>query len=76
MKYLLAKNYGGISLLERDEGNNAEATKKKQDAIELLNEVLADEPENTRYKVLQAKLRGEYAELMSDLGKPTAALPI
>lgn len=76
VKYLLAKNYGGISLLERDEGNNAEATKKKQDAIELLNEVLADEPENVRYKVLLAKLRGEYAELMSDLGKPTAALPI
>lgn len=76
VKYLLAKNYGGISLLERDDGNNAEATKKKQDAIELLNEIIADEPDNLRYGVLLAKLRGEYAELMSDLGKPAAALPI
>lgn len=76
VKYLLAKNYGGISLLERDDGNNNDAVKKKQDAIELLNEILADEPDNVRYGVLMAKLRGEYAELMSDLGKPSAALPI
>jgi len=76
VKYLLARNYGAISLLERDLGNNNDALKKKQDAIELINEVLADEPDNLRYAALQARLRGEYAELMSDLGKPTAALPI
>ncbi|HEY1081715.1 MAG TPA: protein kinase [Prosthecobacter sp.] len=76
VKYLLAKNYGGLSLLERDDGNTAEAVKKKQDAMELLNEILADESDNVRYGVLLAKLRGEYAELMSDTGKPAAALPI
>jgi tetratricopeptide (TPR) repeat protein len=76
VKYQLAKNYGGVSLLERDAGNNNDAVKKKQDAIELLNEILADEPDNLRYGYLLAKLRGEYAELMSDLNKPTAALPI
>ncbi|SKB00920.1 Serine/threonine protein kinase [Prosthecobacter debontii] len=76
VKYQLAKNYGGVSLLERDAGNNNDAVKKKQDAIELLNEILADEPDNLRYGYLLSKLRGEYAELMSDLNKPTAALPI
>jgi len=76
VKYLLARNYGSISLLERDAGNNNEAVKKKQDAMELLNEILDDEKDNIRYGVLLARLRGEYAELMSDLGKPSAALPI
>lgn len=76
VKYLLARNYGAISLLERDLGNNNEALKKKQDAIELINEVVSEEPDNLRHAALQARLRGEYAELMSDLGKPTAALPI
>jgi len=76
VKYQLAKNYGGIALLERDAGNNNDAVKKNQDAIELLNEILADEPDNLHFGVLLAKLRGEYAELMSDMGKPTAALPI
>lgn len=76
VKFLLAKNYGGVSLLERDAGNNNDAVKKKQDAIELLNEIMADEPENLRFGFLLAKLRGEYAELMSDMNKPSAALPI
>lgn len=76
VKYLLARNYGAISLLERDLGNRETAVKKKQDAIELVNEILADETDNPRWRALQARLRGEYAELMSDLGKPEAALPI
>jgi hypothetical protein len=76
VKYLLARNYGDISLLDRDAGNPGDAVKKKQDGIELLNEILADEKDNIRYGVLLAKMRGEYAELMSDLGKPNAALPI
>lgn len=76
VKYLLARNYGGIALLERDAGNNSDAVKKKQDAMELLNEISNDETDNVRYAVLQAKLKGEYAELMSDMAKPTAALPI
>jgi hypothetical protein len=41
-----------------------------------MNELLADEKDNVRYGVLLAKLRGEYAELMSDMGKANAALPI
>lgn len=76
VKYLLARNYGAISLLERDLGNRETAVKKKQDAIELVNEILADEADNPRLRALQARLRGEYAELMVDLGKPEAALPI
>ncbi len=76
VKYLLSRNYGAISLLERDLGNRETAVKKKQDAIELVNEILADEADNPRLRALQARLRGEYAELMSDLGKPEAALPI
>ncbi len=76
VKYMLARNYGDIALLERDEGNNNEAVKKKQDAIELMNEILADEQDNTRYIYQLAKLRGEYAELVSDLGKASSALPI
>jgi tetratricopeptide (TPR) repeat protein len=76
VKYFLARNYGDISLLDRDAGKPGDAVKKKQDAIELLNEILADEKDNVRYGVLLAKLRGEYAELMSDMGKPNSALPI
>ena len=76
VKHLLARNYGSISLLERDLGNHEAAVRKKQDAIELVNEILADEADNRRLRALQARLRGEYAELMTDLGKPEAALPI
>lgn len=76
VKYFMARNYGGISLLDRDAGNSGDAVKKKQDGIELLNEILADEKDNIRYGALLAKMRGEYAELMSDLGKPNSGLPI
>ena len=76
VKYFMARNYGDISLLDRDAGNPADAVKKKQDGIELLNEILADEKDNIRYGALLAKMRGEYAELMSDLGKPNSGLPI
>jgi len=76
VKYWLARNYAGTSLLDRDEGRPGDAVKRKQDAIELLNEILADEKDNVRYGVLLSRARGEYAELMSDMGKESAALPI
>lgn len=76
VKYFMARNYSDISLLDRDAGNPGDAVKKKQDGIELLNEILADEKDNIRYGALLAKMRGEYAELMSDLGKPNSGLPI
>lgn len=76
VKYLLARNYGAIGRLERDTGNNTEASKKTQDAIEFINEVLADNKDNARYAFLLAKLRGEYAELIADLGKAKEAVPI
>ena len=76
VKYLLARNYSDIALHDRDAGKPGDAVKKKQDAIELLNEILADEKENIRYGAQLAKAKGEYAELMSDLGKPSAGLPI
>ncbi len=75
-KYLLARNFGTIASLDRDAGNSSDASKKKQDAIELMNEVIADNKDNTRYAFLLSKLRGEYAELISDLGKSKEALPI
>lgn len=76
VKYWLARNYSGLSLLDRDEGRPGDAVKRKQDAVELLNEILADEKENVRYAFLLARVRGEYAELMSDMKKEAAALPI
>ena len=76
VKYFLARNYGALASLARDAGNPSEASKKKQDAIELVNEILADDKTNARYGFLLAKLRGEYAELMADTGKTTAAIPI
>lgn len=75
-KYLLARNYGALAALSRDAGQPGEASKKKQDAILLVNEILADDKTNTRYQFLLAKLRGEYAEIVADLGKASAALPI
>lgn len=76
VKYWLARNYIGISLLDRDEGRPGDAVKRKQDAIELLNEILSDEKDNVRYAFLLARARGEYAELMTDMRKEAAALPI
>lgn len=76
VKYLLARNYGALASLARDAGNPAEASKKKQDAIELVNEIMADDKTNARYGFLLAKLRGEYAELLADSGKTVAAIPI
>jgi len=76
VKFMLARNYGAISGLDRDAGNNAEASKKKQDAIEFINEVIADNKDNKRYAFLLAKLRSEYAELIADMGKSKEALPI
>lgn len=76
VKYWLARNYSGTALLDRDEGRPGDAVKRKQDAIELLNEILADEKDNVRYGFMLARARGEYAELMSDMGKESAALPI
>lgn len=76
VKYLLARNYGAVSSLERDAGKTSEALKKKQDAIELLNEVLADNKGNARYAFQLAKLKGEYAEMIADLGRSKDAIPI
>jgi tetratricopeptide (TPR) repeat protein len=76
VKYLLARNYGAVASLERDAGKSSEAVKKKQDAIEFMNEVLADNKDNTRYLFLLAKLHGEYAEMIADLGRTKEAVPI
>jgi hypothetical protein len=43
VKYLLARNYGALASLARDAASPSEASKKKQDAIELVNEILADD---------------------------------
>jgi hypothetical protein len=69
VKYLLARNYGALASLARDAGSPSEAAKKKQDAIELVNEILADDKDNARYGFLLAKLHGEYAELLGRWGQ-------
>ncbi len=68
-KYLLARNLGEVAGLERDTGNSSEAYKKKADAIQQINEVVADDKDNPRYLFEQAKLVGELAEIMGELGK-------
>lgn len=73
VKYMLARNNGAIAQLERDLGQVTEATRKKQDAMELINEVLSDFPDHPSYRFLQAKLRGEYAGFLADAKKPTEA---
>lgn len=75
-KYWLARNQGSVAQLERDLGEAATAMKKKQDAIELINEVLADHPNNPTYLALQAKLRGEYAGFLVDQNKSKEGLAI
>ena len=74
VKYFLARNNGAIAQLERDLGQTAEASRKKEDAIALINEVLADDKENERYLFLQAKLRHEYAGFSADANKSVEAV--
>jgi tetratricopeptide (TPR) repeat protein len=74
VKYLLARNHGAMAQIERDLGKGTEAVRKKQGAIELINEVLADYPENERYLLLLGRLRSEYAGFLADGRKPSDAL--
>jgi hypothetical protein len=74
VKYWLARNNGAIAQLERDLGQTSEASRKKEDAIALINEVLADDKQNARYLFLQAKLRHEYAGFLADANKAVEAV--
>jgi tetratricopeptide (TPR) repeat protein len=74
VKYYLARNNGAIAQLERDLGQTAEAARKKEDAIALVNEVLADDKANERFLFLQAKLRQEYAGFLADSNKAVEAV--
>lgn len=74
VKYYLARNNGAIAQLERDLGQAAEAARKKEDAIALVNEVLADDKANERFLFLQAKLRQEYAGFLADANKAVEAV--
>jgi tetratricopeptide (TPR) repeat protein len=74
VKYLIARNNGAVSQIERDMGKTAEAARRKQDAIELINEVLADHPDNPRYRFLLGRLRAEYAGFLADGNKPVDAV--
>ena len=76
VKYCLARNYGALATLIRDGGSSSEAIKKKQDAIELMNEILVDNKDNARYAFQLAVLRGEYAEMLLDMRKSRDAAPI
>ena len=57
-------------------GNAREALAKKTSALEKIKEVVAEEPDNNRYLFLEAKLRGELAELMVEGSKGKEALAV
>ena len=76
VKFFLARNVGALASHERDTGGTAAAIKKKQDAIEYMNEIAAENKDNARYTFHLAKLKGEYAELMCDLGRAKEAVPV
>jgi eukaryotic-like serine/threonine-protein kinase len=76
VKYFLARNNGAIAQLERDLGQTADVMRKKEDAIALVNEVLADDKDNGRYLALQAQLRHEYAGFLADAGKAVEAVGV
>lgn len=75
-KYWLARNDGQIAGLERNMGNTREALAKKTTALEKIKEVVAEEPDNNRYLFLEAKLRGELAELMVEGSKGKEAIAV
>ncbi len=75
-KYLIAKNYGAQAGISRDEGRPSEALSKKKIAVEQIGEVLGNDPDNPRYLFMKAKLKGELAEIMCDLGQAKSAIPI
>jgi hypothetical protein len=76
VKYQLARARANLSLMDRDEGLPGDAVRRKQDAIEMLNEILAADEGNIRFALLLARCRSEYAELMMDLGRRKEAVPI
>jgi eukaryotic-like serine/threonine-protein kinase len=75
-KYLMARNYGAQSGIARDEGRPSDAYSQKNNALEQIGEVVAADPNNPRYLFLQAKLKGELAEILSDLNKAKSGLPV
>lgn len=76
VKYQLSRARANLAVVDRDEGLPGDAVKRKQDAIEMLNEIVSEDPDNVRYAVLLARCRSEYAELMVDLNKKKEALPV
>jgi len=67
---LLAENYGDLASLERDMGNGSEAIRKQMTAVQTLEDLSKDNPDNTRFLIDLAHQQGQYAQLLADLGKP------
>ena len=75
-RYLLARNYGALAALERDQGNSTEARTKQESAVKTLEDLSKDNPDNTRFLSEFARQKGAHAQLLCDLGKPKDAIPI
>lgn len=75
-KYLMARNYAAQAGIARDEGRPSEAYSQKNNALEQINEVVAADPDNPRYLALQARIKGEMAQILSELNKSKNAAPV
>jgi hypothetical protein len=75
-RYLLARNYGALAALERDQGNATESRTKQESAVKTLEDLSKDNPDNTRFLSEFARQKGSQAQLLCDLGKPKDAIPI
>ncbi|RBP40434.1 serine/threonine protein kinase [Roseimicrobium gellanilyticum] len=75
-RYLLARNYGALAALERDQGNATEARTKQESAVKTLEDLSKDNPDNTRFLTEYARQKGAHAQMLCDLNKAKDAVPI
>jgi len=73
---LLAKNYEDLASLERDMGNGSEAIRKQVSAVKTMEDLSKDNPDNTRFLTDMVHQQGQYAQLLSDLGRPRDGIPV
>jgi tetratricopeptide (TPR) repeat protein len=74
-RYLLSRNYGALAALERDMGNVSESLRRIFMAVQTVQELVKQHPDNARYAMEFARRKGQHAELLCDLGKAKDAAP-
>ncbi len=75
-RYLLARSYGDIAVLERDLGNSSEAIRKQTMAVQTLDDLSKENPANTRFLSELARQQGQQAQLFCDLSRAKDAIPL